>query len=104
MFKYTVFKQFCSGISKKDSIDEVDRLASYNVKSYMHYASESQKSEVGMDESLTKILDTLKFSSGKSALPFTVFKATSLGPIDLFEKVSAGIGLNFKKRIFGDEF
>ena len=98
LFKYTVFKQFCSGISKKDSIDEVDRLASYNVKSYMHYASESQKSEVGMDESLTKILDTLKFSSGKSALPFTVFKATSLGPIDLFEKVSAGIGLNYEEK------
>ena len=98
LFKYTVFKQFCSGISKKDSINEVDRLASYNVKSYMHYASESQKSEVGMDESLTKILDTLKFSSGKSALPFTVFKATSLGPIDLFQKVSAGIGLNFEEK------
>ena len=98
LFKYTVFKQFCSGISEKDSIDEVDRLASYNVKSYMHYASESQKSEVGMDESLTKILDTLKFSSGKSALPFTVFKATSLGPIDLFEKVSAGIGLNYEEK------
>ena len=97
-FKYTVFKQFCSGISKKDSIDEVDRLASYNVKSYMLYASESQKSEVGMDESLTKILDTLKFSSGKSALPFTVFKATSLGPIDLFEKVSTGIDLNYKEK------
>ena len=98
LFKYTVFKQFCSGISKKNSIDEVDRLASYNVKSYMHYASESQKSEVGMDESLTKILDTLKFSSGKSALQFTVFKATSLGPIDLFEKVSAGIGLNYEEK------
>ena len=98
LFKYTVFKQFCSGISEKDSIDEVDRLASYNVKSYMHYASESQKSEVGMDESLTKILDTLKFSSGKSALQFTVFKATSLGPIDLFEKVSAGIGLNYEEK------
>ena len=98
LFKYTVFKQFCSGISEKDSINEVDRLASYNVKSYMHYASESQKSEVGMDESLTKILDTLKFSSGKSALQFTVFKATSLGPIDLFEKVSAGIGLNYEEK------
>ena len=55
LFKYTVFKQFCSGISKKDSIDEVDRLASYDVKSYMHYASESQKSEAGMDLSLIHI-------------------------------------------------
>ena len=64
----------------------------------MHYASESQKSEVGMDESLTKILDTLKFSSGKSALPFTVFKATSLGPIHLFEKISNGINLSFEEK------
>ena len=98
LFKHTIFKQFCSGISKKDSIKQVDRLASYNVKSYMHYASESQKSEVGMDESLAKILDTLKFYSGKSALPFTVFKATSLGPIHLFEKISSGVNLSFEEK------
>ena len=97
-FKHTVFKQFCSGISKKDSIKEVDRLASYKVKSYMHYASESQKSEQGMDESLYNVIDTIKFSSGKSALPFTVFKATSLGPIHLFEKISSGTNLSFEEK------
>ena len=86
LFQHTVFNQFCSAISKKDSIKKVNRLASYNVKSYMHYASESQKSENCMDESLAMILDTLNFSKNKSALPFTVFKATSLGPIHLFEK------------------
>lgn len=98
LFQHTVFNHFCSGISKKDSIKKVNRLAYYNVKSYMHYASESQKSENCMDESLAMILDTLNFSKNKSALPFTVFKATSLGPIHLFEKKSSGINLSFEDK------
>ena len=98
LFRHTVFKLFCSGISKNDSIEQVDRLASCNVKSYMHYASENKKSEEGMDKSLARVIDTLKFSSGKSALPFSVFKATSLGPISLFEKKSSGINLSFEEK------
>jgi hypothetical protein len=54
----------------------VGRLADLNVKSYMHFAAEGQKSEAGMDTSLEKTLETLSFSKETQALPFTVFKAT----------------------------
>ncbi|MDA8877695.1 proline dehydrogenase family protein, partial [Flavobacteriaceae bacterium] len=94
VFKHTVFKQFCAGTAKEDSIKLVHRLADLNVKSYMHFAAEGQKTEAGMEYSLKKTLETLSFSKDSGALPFTVFKATSLGPFALFEKKSAGIEFN----------
>ena len=94
LFKQTVFKQFCAGTSKEDSIQLVENLATQNVKSYMHFASEGHESELGMEQSLKKTLEILSFSRGRSALPFTVFKATSLGPFALFQKKSSGFPLD----------
>ena len=94
LFKFTVFKQFCAGSQKEDSLKLVERLQSLNVKSYMHFAAEGQKSEAGMDLSLKKTLETLSFSKSTQALPFTVFKATSLGAFALFEKKSKGVIFN----------
>ena len=54
----TVFKQFCAGIDEKDSIQVVKKLKKLNVKSYMHYASEGNKSENDFDNNL-KIIKTL---------------------------------------------
>ena len=57
-----------------------------DVKSYLHYASEGQNSELGMDFNFKKTIETISFSKTTNALPFTVFKATSLGSITLFKK------------------
>ena len=94
IFKRTVFRQFCAGTKKEDSIKLVSRLADLKVKSYMHFAAEGQNSEAGMDASLEKTLETLSFSKETEALPFAVFKATSLGPFPLFEKKSKGVKFN----------
>ena len=102
LFKHTVFKQFCAGAAKEDSIKLVHRLADLNVKSYMHFAAEGQKSEAGMDNSLEKTLETLSFSKETQALPFTVFKATSLGPFALFEKKSNGVAFNKEEQAAWD--
>jgi len=98
LFKFTVFKQFCAGSHKEDSLKLVERLETLNVKSYMHFAAEGQKSEAGMDLSLEKTLETLSFSKSTQALPFTVFKATSLGAFALFEKKSKGAILNSEEK------
>ena len=98
LFKHTVFKQFCAGAAKEDSIKLVSRLADLNVKSYMHFAAEGQKSEAGMDTSLEKTLETLSFSKETQALPFTVFKATSLGPFALFKKKSNGVAFSMEEQ------
>jgi len=90
----TVFKQFCAGIDEKDSIQVVKKLKKLNVKSYMHYASEGNKSENDFDNNLKIIKDTINITNKDAALPFTVFKASSLGKFNLFEKQSSGSALS----------
>jgi proline dehydrogenase len=97
IFRRTIFKQFCAGFKKEDSIKVINRLNKLDVKSYLHYASEGQNSELGMDFNFKKTIETISFSKTTNALPFTVFKATSLGSITLFKKKSSGIVLNLKE-------
>ena len=90
----TVFKQFCAGIDEKDSIKIVKKLKKLNVNSYMHYASEGVESEKDFDNNFKIIIRTIDITKKNTALPFTVFKASSLGKFNLFEKKSAGSALS----------
>ena len=91
IFKITFFSQFCAGLNKKESLKAVNSLKSYKILSYLHYAVEAVKTEKGMEISKNNTLETLSFSKENKALPFSVFKATSLGSINLFKKKSSGI-------------
>ena len=91
IFKITFFSQFCAGLNKKESLKAVNSLKSYKILSYLHYAVEAVKTEKGMDISKNNTLETLSFSKENKALPFSVFKATSLGSINLFKKKSSEI-------------
>lgn len=93
IFKITFFSQFCAGLNKKESLKVVESLKSFKILSYLHYAVEAVKTEKGMEISKNNTLETLSFSKENKALPFSVFKATSLGTIILFEKKSLGIAL-----------
>ena len=97
IFKKTIFLQFCAGNSEEDSLKVVNSLSALNVNSYMHFAAEGQKTEQGMNESLERVLETLAISKLNDALPFAVFKSTAFGPIDLFEKKTAGLQLNHEE-------
>ena len=89
IFKITFFSQFCAGLNKKESLKVVESLKSYKILSYLHYAVEAVKTENGMEISKNNTLETLSFSKKNKALPFSVFKATSLGTIILFEKIQS---------------
>ena len=73
----TVFKQFCAGIDEKDSIQVVKKLKKFNVKSYMHYASEGNKSENDFDNNLKIIINTINITNKDAASPFTVYPIVS---------------------------
>ena len=90
----TVFKQFCAGIDEKDSIQVVKKLKKMNVNSYMHYATEGIESEKDFDDNFKIIIKTISMTNKNAALPFTVFKASSLGKFNLFEKKSMGFALS----------
>lgn len=91
VFKKTIYKQFCAGEQREDSMKIVNLLASQHVKSYMHFAAEAEWSEEGMEDHLQKSLDTLAFSKGNTDIPFTVFKPTGLGSLALFKKKTAKV-------------
>ena len=90
----TVFKQFCAGIDEKDSIRVVKELKKMNVNSYMHYATEGIESENDFDNNFKIIIRTINMTNKNAELPFTVFKASSLGKFNLFEKKSMGFALS----------
>ena len=87
LLKATLFKHFCAGTGKKESLQLVERLSKFKVFSYVHYATEAILKEKGMDASLERTLETFSFSKNSTDLPFVVFKPTSLGRMELFEKI-----------------
>lgn len=94
LLKNTVYTQFCAGTSDNDSMKLVNLLRQVNIKSYMHYAAEGQRTEAGMDASLERVLETVSLSCTNPGLPFAVFKATALGSAALFKKKTAEISFN----------
>ena len=92
--KGTVFKQFCSGETLKESFNTVERLNNKNVKSYLHYSVEGLENEDSYDLSLNEVLDSIKFVAEKQILDFTVFKPTAIANSLILEKISRGDSLN----------
>lgn len=88
LFKKTVFKQFCAGVNKQETLDIVKKLSNCNIYSYVHYASENIKTEEDLDLSLKQTLLTFDFSKSNKNISFVVFKPTSLGFSEIFEKNS----------------
>ena len=94
LFKDTVFKQFCAGTNKQETLEIVDQLSKSKVYSYVHYASENIKTDEDLDLSLKKILSSFAFSKLNKNISFVVFKPTSLGFSDIYQKHSLNKPLN----------
>lgn len=88
LFKETIFKQFCAGINKKETLNIVKKLSEANIYSYVHYASENIKTEEDLDVSLKQTLLSFDFSRLNKNISFVVFKPTSLGFSEIYEKHS----------------
>ena len=94
LFKDTVFKQFCAGTNKQETLEIVDQLSKSKIYSYVHYASENIKTDEDLDLSLKKILSSFAFSKLNKNISFVVFKPTSLGFSDIYQKHSLNKPLN----------
>ena len=94
LFKDTVFKQFCAGTNKQETLQIVDQLSKSKIYSYVHYASENIKTDEDLDLSLKKILSSFAFSKLNKNISFVVFKPTSLGFSDIYQKHSLNKPLN----------
>ena len=94
LLKETIFKQFCAGINKQETLEIVEKLSKSDIYSYVHYAAENIKTEEDLDLSLKQILLSFDFSKLNKKISFVVFKPTSLGFSDIYEKHSLKMPLN----------
>jgi len=88
IIKSTVYKQFVGGESIEDCHDQIANLESQNVKAVLDYSSEGKESEADFDYTMKITLDTNIYATKNSDVPFSVFKPSGLGRVDLYEKVS----------------
>ncbi len=91
IIKRTIFKQFCGGVSIKDSIDTSKQLAERNVKTILDYSVEGKTSEDDLDNTLNEILETIKEARQNPNIPFAVFKTTGIATFEILEKANDSI-------------
>ena len=95
LIQKTIFNQFCGGINEKDCLKVVDILDTKGVSSVLDYAVEGKANEIEFDNALQKMLKIIEFAKERQAIPFAVFKPSSFGRIDLYEKIGNKEVLNY---------
>nr|WP_299067873.1 proline dehydrogenase family protein [uncultured Allomuricauda sp.] len=94
LIRATVFDHFCGGVTEEDCLTVIDKMYDKGVFSILDYSVEGKKNEDQFDFALSKTLQVLDFVKEKDAIPFAVFKPTGFGRFELYEKVSAEMGLD----------
>ena len=92
-----IYRHFCAGANLMQTEAVVQQLHKYGMHAYLNYAVEDVKRETEFDDNCDKVIELLRFSKGKENLPFGVFKPTSFGDSELYEKVSRGDALSFEE-------
>ncbi|SEG53740.1 L-proline dehydrogenase [Halpernia humi] len=90
LVKYTLFSQFCGGVTREESLKVVNKMFKYGVGSIFDYSIEGMEEEAAFDKTLEEIKENIKFAEGKAAIPFVVFKPTGFGRLDLYAEVGRG--------------
>ncbi len=86
--KRTIYKHFCGGVSIMDSSKLIDKLDKRNVGTILDYAVEGEESEEMFDATCNELLNVITFSHKNKKTPFSAFKLTGIGSLDLMVKVS----------------
>ena len=75
LLKPTVFKKFCVGTSIQEALNQAERLSKSGIYSFIHYATEAQKNESGLDFNLAKLKESIVSSKDNKHLPIYCFQA-----------------------------
>jgi len=98
LVRQTVFRQFCGGETIDECTPVIQRMKGFGVHSILDYSVEGKERESDFDRTAQVTLDALKYAAQHTGVPLGVFKPTGLGRIALWEKVSAGQGLNIEEQ------
>ncbi len=91
IIRKTIFKQFCGGISIKDSLATSQELAKYNVQTILDYSIEGKTKEEDFDTTVQEIIQTIEEAKNNDATPFAVFKMTGVCLFEILEKANNGV-------------
>ncbi len=89
IIKATVFKQFCGGETILECDKAIHDLGKFNIGTILDYSVEGKVSEHDLDACATETIATIVRAKKDTNIPFSVFKVTGLGRMEILEKVSA---------------
>lgn len=88
LIKNTIFAQFCGGESISTCQKTIDSLAKSKVGTILDYSVEGEDNEKAFDATTDEILKTIdKAATQTNDIPFSVFKVSGIGSVELLEKV-----------------
>ncbi len=90
IIKLTIFGQFCGGESIKECDATINSLANNNIGTILDYSVEGEDSEQSFDHTLSEILLTISKAADNKNIPFSVFKVSGIGDVELMERVQKG--------------
>jgi proline dehydrogenase len=88
IIRSTIYRHFVGGVSIEDCSKTIARLARSNVDSILDYAQEGEESDDVFDATCNEVIRTVEFAHEHGDVPFSVFKITGVGRLDLLAKVS----------------
>lgn len=88
LIRSTVFDHFCGGVNERDCMATVDKLFDVGVYSILDYSVEGKEEEAQFDATANKVIELIKFTKNKEAMPFSVFKPTGFGRFKIWQKLT----------------
>jgi proline dehydrogenase len=86
--RFTIFNQFCGGVTVDDCLARVKDLDKKGIRSILDYSAEGLGREEDFNDSFVEMLRVIEYAAKETAIPFIVFKVTGLGPFDHLVRVS----------------
>lgn len=99
LIRSTVFDHFCGGVNEEDCMPVIDKMYEKGVYSVLDYSVEGKNLEMSFDIATDKVLRLTDFAEHKQAMPFSVFKPTGFGRLEVYRKVSQNEKLTDIERI-----
>lgn len=88
LIKNTLFNQFCGGESIETCQKTIENLAKGKIGTILDYSVEGEDNEKDFDKTTEELVKTIKKAAQQTTdIPFSVFKVSGIGSVDLLEKV-----------------
>ncbi len=90
--KPTIFQQFCGGENIEECSEAIKKLSKYHIGTILDYSVEGKEDEASFEATAKEIIRTVEVAAkDKANIPFSVFKLSGIGTLDLLEKINDGL-------------